>query len=244
MTVSTASQDDTRRSDSFDGHLAHYTDKQQCPREDSGWTNNGHSHEAAQTRLSLDEHEARYRHHGQRDSAQMHQERDDDKGSSVGSNDQADNNDDFQDEAMSDEDNMEEDELDESEESLVAQDSNSLSSTNSKEKPNSLVINMYTSRKHVKVRSMFVDKLFKMVEDSSIQHLISWAKEGDMFYVYNCIKLSDTVLPKFFKHNNWQSFVRQLNMYGFHKIYRYDRGECSGHIRLDRALFQNNESNF
>ncbi|KAI8361493.1 HSF-type DNA-binding-domain-containing protein, partial [Mortierella sp. GBAus27b] len=50
-----------------------------------------------------------------------------------------------------------------------------------------------------------------MVEDSSIQNLISWAKEGDMFYVHNCIKLSDAVLPKFFKHNNWQSFVRQLN---------------------------------
>ncbi|KAF9113485.1 hypothetical protein BGX27_001497 [Mortierella sp. AM989] len=90
-----------------------------------------------------------------------------------------------------------------------------------------LVVSMYGSPSLVKVRSMFIDKLYKMVEDPSIQHLISWAKEGDMFYVYNCIELSSSILPKFFKHNNWQSFVRQLNMYGFHKIYRYDREESN-----------------
>ncbi|KAF9155824.1 hypothetical protein DFQ26_009622 [Actinomortierella ambigua] len=64
---------------------------------------------------------------------------------------------------------------------------------------------------NVKVRSMFIDKLYSMVEDPSIQHLIAWAEAGDMFYVFNCIELASTVLPKFFKHNNWQSFVRQLN---------------------------------
>ncbi|KAG0055638.1 hypothetical protein BGZ83_007938 [Gryganskiella cystojenkinii] len=84
-----------------------------------------------------------------------------------------------------------------------------------------LVVSMYGSPSLVKVRSMFIDKLYKMVEDQSIQHLISWAKEGDMFYVFNCVELSTTVLPKFFKHNNWQSFVRQLN------IYRYDREEST-----------------
>ncbi|KAF8924334.1 hypothetical protein BGZ58_001904 [Dissophora ornata] len=94
----------------------------------------------------------------------------------------------------------------------------------------SLNISMYGSPSLVKVRSMFIDKLYKMVEDPSIQHLISWAKEGDMFYVYNCIELSSSVLPKFFKHNNWQSFVRQLNMYGFHKIYRYDRGRVAQYL--------------
>ncbi|KAG0250041.1 grainyhead-like [Mortierella polycephala] len=98
-----------------------------------------------------------------------------------------------------------------------------------------LVVSMYGSPSLVKVRSMFIDKLYKMVEDSSIQHLISWAKEGDMFYVFNCIELSSSVLPKFFKHNNWQSFVRQLNMYGFHKSQYYtisleDTEEYDGEI--------------
>ncbi|KAF9096854.1 hypothetical protein BGX23_010302 [Mortierella sp. AD031] len=102
----------------------------------------------------------------------------------------------------------------------------------------SLTFSMYHNQKPVKVRSMFVDKLFKMVEDPSIQHLISWAKEGDMFYVYNCIELSDTILPRFFKHNNWQSFVRQLNMYGFHKIYRYDRESTLNRKRPESQRWQ------
>ncbi|KAF8936304.1 hypothetical protein BGZ47_009567 [Haplosporangium gracile] len=102
----------------------------------------------------------------------------------------------------------------------------------------SLTFSMYHNQKPVKVRSMFVDKLFKMVEDPSIQHLISWAKEGDMFYVYNCVELSDTILPRFFKHNNWQSFVRQLNMYGFHKIYRYDRESTLNRKRPESQRWQ------
>ncbi|CAG8489512.1 12962_t:CDS:2 [Dentiscutata heterogama] len=57
-----------------------------------------------------------------------------------------------------------------------------------------------------------------MVEDQSIQHLISWAISGDVFSVSNPTEFSKTVLPQYFKHNNWQSFVRQLNMYGFHKV--------------------------
>jgi hypothetical protein len=57
-----------------------------------------------------------------------------------------------------------------------------------------------------------------MLEDESIQSLISWAQSGDVFCVFNPPEFSRVVLPQYFKHNNWQSFVRQLNMYGFHKV--------------------------
>ncbi|KAI8994760.1 HSF-type DNA-binding-domain-containing protein [Pilobolus umbonatus] len=57
-----------------------------------------------------------------------------------------------------------------------------------------------------------------MLEDSSIKNLISWSDKGDLFSVSNPTAFSKTVLPQYFKHNNWQSFVRQLNMYGFHKV--------------------------
>ncbi|KAI9475620.1 MAG: HSF-type DNA-binding-domain-containing protein [Benjaminiella poitrasii] len=57
-----------------------------------------------------------------------------------------------------------------------------------------------------------------MVDDESTQDLISWTSSGDQFTVFNNVDFSRTVLPRYFKHCNWSSFVRQLNMYDFHKI--------------------------
>jgi hypothetical protein len=55
-------------------------------------------------------------------------------------------------------------------------------------------------------------------EPNPEQPLISWSKAGDVFCIFDPIKFSQVILPLHFKHNNWQSFVRQLNMYGFHKV--------------------------
>ncbi|KAJ9073337.1 Flocculation suppression protein [Entomophthora muscae] len=64
----------------------------------------------------------------------------------------------------------------------------------------------------------FVEKLQTILEDSELHNLVSWNKDGQSFGVHDCSEFSQTVLPKHFKHSNWQSFVRQLNMYGFSKI--------------------------
>ncbi|ODQ55704.1 hypothetical protein SAICODRAFT_87826 [Saitoella complicata NRRL Y-17804] len=68
-----------------------------------------------------------------------------------------------------------------------------------------------------KVQAAFVNKLYAMVEEPTIQHLISWTTSGETFVVKEVTEFSKC-LSHFFKHNNWQSFVRQLNMYGFHKV--------------------------
>ncbi|CAO3641424.1 unnamed protein product [Cunninghamella blakesleeana] len=70
----------------------------------------------------------------------------------------------------------------------------------------------------------FVHKLFNMVIDPQYQHLIAWSYTGASFIVCNIVEFSKEVLPKHFKHNNFSSFVRQLNMYGFHKVNKSPRG--------------------
>ncbi|CAG8496667.1 1742_t:CDS:2, partial [Acaulospora morrowiae] len=70
----------------------------------------------------------------------------------------------------------------------------------------------------------FVHKLYNMVVDKQYQHLIAWNYTGSSFIVCNIMEFSRDVLPKHFKHNNFSSFVRQLNMYGFHKVNKSPRG--------------------
>nr|AFP57460.1 truncated heat shock factor B2a [Arabidopsis thaliana] len=59
----------------------------------------------------------------------------------------------------------------------------------------------------------FLTKTFNLVEDSSIDDVISWNEDGSSFIVWNPTDFAKDLLPKHFKHNNFSSFVRQLNTY-------------------------------
>lgn len=71
----------------------------------------------------------------------------------------------------------------------------------------------------------FVTKLYHMINDPKSQHYIMWTEHGTSFVVSNVGEFSRSILGSHFKHNNFSSFVRQLNMYGFHKINRTPRAQ-------------------
>ncbi|KAG6576733.1 Heat stress transcription factor B-2b, partial [Cucurbita argyrosperma subsp. sororia] len=64
----------------------------------------------------------------------------------------------------------------------------------------------------------FLTKTYQLVDDETIDHVISWNDDGSTFIVWNTITFATDLLPKYFKHNNFTSFLRQLNTYGFRKV--------------------------
>ncbi|XP_056394596.1 heat shock factor protein 3-like [Hyla sarda] len=77
----------------------------------------------------------------------------------------------------------------------------------------------------------FLMKLWALVEDPSNNDVISWSWNGQNFCILDEQRFSKEILPKYFKHNNLSSFIRQLNMYGFRKVMSLE----SGLLRSDRS---------
>uniref|UniRef100_A0A8R1XQE9 HSF_DOMAIN domain-containing protein n=1 Tax=Onchocerca volvulus TaxID=6282 RepID=A0A8R1XQE9_ONCVO len=65
---------------------------------------------------------------------------------------------------------------------------------------------------------MFLVKMWNILEDPEFQNIICWDKSGYSFHVLDPHLFCRVVLPQFFKHNNLNSLIRQLNMYGFRKM--------------------------
>lgn len=68
------------------------------------------------------------------------------------------------------------------------------------------------------VPAPFLTKAYELVDDTATNDVVSWSESGNTFVVWKHADFAKDLLPKYFKHNNFSSFVRQLNTYGFRKI--------------------------
>ena len=63
----------------------------------------------------------------------------------------------------------------------------------------------------------FIRKTYHILENCD-PNIISWSEYGDTFIIKDGQKLASTILPTYFKHENLNSFTRQLSFYGFRKF--------------------------
>ena len=73
-------------------------------------------------------------------------------------------------------------------------------------------------KKISKAEPSFLVKLYKMLNENEFNPYIHWSEDGKAVIISDSSGLTKKVLPKYYNQHNFASFVRQLNMYNFHKV--------------------------
>jgi len=84
----------------------------------------------------------------------------------------------------------------------------------------------------------FPCKAFLIIEhcDATDSAVASWSDDGTHFIIKDATVFASSYLPRYFKHSNFQSFVRQLNGYGFRKKTNDDHND--GSVAFRHKYFQ------
>lgn len=69
-------------------------------------------------------------------------------------------------------------------------------------------------------RAIFTLLFVQMVSDPTTDDIVCWNDRGDGFMVKNEFAFASQIMRTYFRHQNFSSFVRQLNFYGFRKSTR------------------------
>eukprot|EP01036_Dinobryon_divergens_P021999 gene21999-30231_t len=86
--------------------------------------------------------------------------------------------------------------------------------------------------------SVFLTKIYNIfsIREYSEKDWCCWGSNGDTIVFKSIEQFSKNVLPKYFKHSNFQSFVRQLNMYDFRKT-----AQNPNHVEFQHTYFKRNQ---
>ena len=86
-----------------------------------------------------------------------------------------------------------------------------------------------------KKKKSFLSKLYDILNNITYKEIIYWNKEGKGIIIANVNEFSTMILPKYFRSSTYSSFVRQLNLYGYHKIQGViEEGEGYEHDKLNK----------
>ncbi len=80
--------------------------------------------------------------------------------------------------------------------------------------------------------SRFLLQLYTILEEDKYKNIIHWGDNGKYFIIENIHDFTEKILPKYYNHNNYSSFVRQLNMYDFHKKKTNENGHTFQHEKF------------
>jgi hypothetical protein len=61
-------------------------------------------------------------------------------------------------------------------------------------------------------------KLYAMLSIPEVQHIISWMPHGRSWKIHNVDLFVKHVMPCFFEYNNYNSFIRLVNAWGFRRL--------------------------
>lgn len=67
-------------------------------------------------------------------------------------------------------------------------------------------------------KSSFLIKLREILNDPDNSEYIKWSENGFIIYSQNINGFANNILPKYFKHNLFSTFQKQLNLYNFHIV--------------------------
>lgn len=90
--------------------------------------------------------------------------------------------------------------------------------------------------------SQFTKQLKKLIEDPLNKNSIIWNEKNSTLIIQKPEEFCIKILPFYYKHCNFSSFVRQLNLYGFHKIdpnqWIFQHESLKSNIFLNLSLIQ------
>lgn len=67
-------------------------------------------------------------------------------------------------------------------------------------------------------QTAFISKLWHLLTHAEYERYLRWNTAGDAFILTNANEFAIRVLPRFFRHSNVASFIRQLNLYSFSRV--------------------------